>query len=78
MFLNTVDSIKTSLVKQLDSPLLWEDSMRAILDSGVDAFIETGPGKVLSGLLKRIDPSAVCYHVEDADSLKRTLEAVIK
>jgi [acyl-carrier-protein] S-malonyltransferase len=78
MFLNTVDSIKTSLVKQLDSPLLWEDSMRAILDSGVDAFIEAGPGKVLSGLLKRIDPSAVCYHVGDADSLKKTLEAVIK
>ncbi|MGE5894915.1 MAG: ACP S-malonyltransferase [bacterium] len=76
MFLNTVDSIKASLLKQLNSPLLWEDSMRTIIDSGVDAFIEVGPGKILSGLLKRIDASAVCHHVEDMASFNKTLDAL--
>ena len=55
MFLNTTGSIKASLIKQLDSPLLWEDSIRNILESGIDTFIEVGPGKILSGLIKRID-----------------------
>ncbi len=55
MFLNTTGSIKASLVKQLDSPLLWEDSVRNIIESGIRTFIEVGPGKVLSGLIRRID-----------------------
>ncbi len=78
MFLNTVDSIKASLVKQLDSPLLWEDSITAIIDSGIDAFIEIGPGKVLSGLVKRIDASVPCLNVEDTASLSSTLEELGK
>ncbi len=64
MYLNTVDSIKASLVKQLDSPLLWEDSVRNMTDSGVDAFVEVGPGKVLSGLIKRIAPDAATFHTD--------------
>lgn len=74
MFLNTTDSIRASLVKQLDSPLLWEDSITAIIDSGIDAFVEIGPGKVLSGLLRRIDSSAVCYNVDDPESLAKACE----
>lgn len=76
MFLHTGDSIKASLVKQLDSPLLWEDSMRTIIESGVDTFVEVGPNKVLTGLLKRIDPSVTFYNVEDPESLARTLDAL--
>ncbi len=74
MFLNTTDSIKASLVKQLDSPLLWEDSITAIIDSGIDAFVEIGPGKVLCGLLRRLDSSTICYNVDNPESLVRTLE----
>ncbi|RME67794.1 MAG: [acyl-carrier-protein] S-malonyltransferase [Nitrospirae bacterium] len=65
MFLQTVDSIKASLVKQLDSPLLWEDSIQAIIDSGVREFIEVGPGRVLTGLIKRIDPTVRVLNTED-------------
>jgi [acyl-carrier-protein] S-malonyltransferase len=75
-FLNNVESIKGSLVRQLNSPLLWEDSVRAIADSGVDTFVEVGPGKVLSGLIKRIEASAKTFHVEDMKSLEKTLEAL--
>src|SRR4030043_795634 len=53
-FLNKAEDIKLSLIRQLSNPLLWEDSIQAIKDSGVDTFIEVGPGKVLSGLIKRI------------------------
>jgi [acyl-carrier-protein] S-malonyltransferase len=74
MFLNTTDSIRASLVKQLDSPLLWEDSMLAIIDSGIDVFLEIGPSKVLTGLLRRIDSSSTCYNIEDPASLTKALE----
>ena len=74
MFLTSAERIKTSLVNQLNSPLLWEDSVRNMVETGIDTFIEVGPGKVLSGLIKRIEPSVKLYNVEDSASLKRTLE----
>ena len=74
IFLTSAERIKTSLVNQLNSPLLWEDSIRNMVETGIDTFIEVGPGKVLSGLIKRIEPSVKLYNVEDSASLKRTLE----
>lgn len=47
--------IKEKLLQQLYSPVLWEDTVRKLLDLGVDTFIEIGPGKVLSGLIKKVD-----------------------
>ena len=76
MFLNDRGSIKNSLIRQLNNPLLWEDSIRAISDSGVDTFIEVGPGKVLTGLIKRIEPSAKAFNVEDMKSLENTLASI--
>jgi [acyl-carrier-protein] S-malonyltransferase len=76
LFLSTADSIRTSLVRQLNSPLLWEDSIRNMADAGIDTFIEVGPGKVLSGLIKRIVPEATVCNVEDSESLNKTLEVV--
>ncbi len=76
IFLSTVDGIKASLVKQLNSPVLWEDSVKEIIKSGINVFIEVGPGKVLSGLIKRIAPEAVIFNVEDRDSLDKTLEGL--
>lgn len=71
-FLNDAESIKDSLVRQLSNPLLWEDSIRNIAASGINTFIEVGPGKVLSGLIKRIVPETKVFNVEDV----RTLEGV--
>lgn len=76
MFLNNVESIKGSLVRQLSSPLLWEDSIRVISDSGVETFVEVGPGRVLSGLIKRIEDRAKIFNVEDMKSLEKTLGAL--
>jgi [acyl-carrier-protein] S-malonyltransferase len=72
-FLDNVESIKTSLVRQISSPLLWEDSIIAIANSGIDTFVEVGPGKVLSGLIKRIVSQTRVLNVEDVKSLEKTL-----
>jgi [acyl-carrier-protein] S-malonyltransferase len=64
IFLNTVGSIKASLVKQLNSPLLWEDSVRNMIDSGITTFVEVGPGKVLSGLIRRIDTAVTTLNTD--------------
>ena len=76
IFLNDGDSVKKSLIRQLNNPLLWEDSIKAIFDSGIDTFIEVGPGRVLSGLIKRIEPSAKIFNVEDVKSLENTLTSI--
>lgn len=65
--------IRQALVNQLNGPVLWEDSVRAIVKAGVDTFIELGPRKVLSGLIKRIDGSVRILNVEDPESLEKTL-----
>lgn len=59
------EQIRENLVRQVVSPVLWEDSMRAMLRRGIDEFYEIGPGRVLRGLLKRIDRKAACQTVND-------------
>lgn len=76
LFLYDSGSIKKSLVRQLNNPLLWEDSIKAIFDSGIDTFIEVGPGKVLSGLIKRIEPSAKVFNIEDMKSFENTMISI--
>jgi [acyl-carrier-protein] S-malonyltransferase len=67
--------IQTSLIRQLPSPVLWEDSVRAMTALGVKTFVEVGPGTVLSGLIKRILPDAVTLNVNDPKSLEATRAA---
>ncbi len=59
------DEIRDLLVKQVSSQVLWEDSMRSLLAQGYDQFYEVGPGRVLRGLLKRIDRRVSCQGVFD-------------
>jgi [acyl-carrier-protein] S-malonyltransferase len=73
IFLSTVDGIKAALVKQLNNPVLWEDSIIAMTKAGIDTFIEVGPGKVLSGLIKRIAPDVKIFTVNNRESLEKTL-----
>jgi [acyl-carrier-protein] S-malonyltransferase len=64
------DSIADLLVRQLVSPVQWEQSVRFMIDSGVTDFIEVGPGSVLSGLIKRIDGAVGTVSVVDTASVK--------
>jgi [acyl-carrier-protein] S-malonyltransferase len=60
------DEIRELLVRQVVSPVLWEDSIRHMLDAGVDEFYEIGPGRVLRGLLKRINRKLPCTTINDS------------
>jgi [acyl-carrier-protein] S-malonyltransferase len=59
------EEIRDLLVQQVVSPVKWEDSMRYLQSQGCDAFYEVGPGRVLRGLMKRIDRKAACQGVLD-------------
>ena len=74
--LKNPDEIKDSLVRQLHNPLLWEDSIRVMIENGVDTFVEVGPKTVLSGLIKRIDKSVKILNVGDKESLEETLKTL--
>lgn len=64
----------TSLIRQVSSPVRWLESMRLLFDQGVQTFIEVGPGKVLSGLMRQISRDVNCFNVEDAASLQAAVE----
>jgi [acyl-carrier-protein] S-malonyltransferase len=65
------ERVKFLLVGQVSSPVRWEDSMRRMIRDEVECFMEIGPGKVLSGLMKRIDPNRETLHIEDMKTLKK-------
>jgi len=60
------DEVRQLLVQQVVKPVLWENSMRKMLDAGIDEFYEIGPGRVLRGLLRRIDRKVSCTTVNDS------------
>ncbi len=68
--------IKKCLIEQVSSSVLWEDSIRHMIDMGVDTFIEVGPGKTLSAFVKKIDKSLYVYNVEDIESLENTIVSI--
>jgi len=70
------EAIKDSLVRQLNEPLLWEDSIAFMVAADVNTFVEVGPKTVLSGLIKRISRDVRILHVEDLKSLNDALSAL--
>jgi [acyl-carrier-protein] S-malonyltransferase len=72
--ITTGDEARDALVRQVSLPVRWEESMRELVEQGVSMFVEVGPGKVLSGILRQIDRSVHCVNVEDEASLVTALE----
>ncbi len=68
------DGARDALVRQVTGSVKWEDSMRLLIESGVQTLIEVGPGKVLCGLMRQIDRSKTCVNVGDEASLLKALE----
>lgn len=75
-YVGSKDEIKPLLIKQVSNSVLWEDSIRKMLADGIDTFVEVGPGKALSGFIKKITKDAAVYNVEDMASLEKTLEGL--
>jgi [acyl-carrier-protein] S-malonyltransferase len=66
--------VRAGLKRQVTAPVRWEQSMGILLSQGVTLFLEVGPGKVLSGLMRQIDRQAECVRVEDVATLNEVLE----
>ena len=76
------DEVKEKLVKQVSSSVLWQDSIEFLIEKNVDTFIEIGPGKSLTGFVKRIskalDKNVKAYHVNNIDTFNKTVSAIRK
>lgn len=72
-YIKSKDDIKGLLEKQVSSSVRWEDGIRRMIADGVDTFIEVGPGKALSGFMRKIDKEMKVFNVEDVASLEKTL-----
>lgn len=70
------EEIPGLLVKQVYSPVLWEDSVAWLIAQGVDTFIEFGPGSVLTGLIRKIDKSVRTFNVSSLESVEQTAQAL--
>lgn len=67
------DEIKSLLISQLNAPVRWEETIRNMINNGAEEFVEIGPGKVLQGLVKRINPDVKCYGIEKFSDLEKYL-----
>ena len=72
-YVSEPDEIRTALVKQLDNPVLWKQSMENLMEDGITKFCEFGPGKVLTGLLQKIDSTKEVKNIESIKSIEECL-----
>lgn len=71
-----VENIKDTLIKQVMSPVKWEQTIKNLINLGVDTFIELGPGKTLSSFVKKVSKEVNVYNVEDLSSLEKTCKGI--
>lgn len=72
------NQVKETLINQVSNSVLWENCVKTMVEQGVDTFVEIGPGKVLSGFVKKINKEAKVLNVENVESLNATLEELLK
>jgi [acyl-carrier-protein] S-malonyltransferase len=75
--ITTGEQARAGLIGQVSAPVLWEQSMRKLIALGANTFLEVGPGKVLSGLLRQIDSGVTALQVQDEATLAATLQSVL-
>ena len=68
---DNIDTIKNLLIKQIESTVKWRESVQYMIKNGVKKFIEIGPGKVLTGLVKRIDKNIESYSINNDEDIKK-------
>jgi [acyl-carrier-protein] S-malonyltransferase len=69
-YVTRAEDIREALARQVNNPVLWEDSMNKLLADGFDTFYEIGPGRVLAGILRRMAPKVAIYNLRNLDDLK--------
>ena len=71
------EDVRQGLVRQVDAPVLWSDTIRRLRADGFDTFVEVGTGNVLSGLVRRIDRDATCYQAGTVESLEQVVADLV-
>ncbi len=71
------DEVRDGLIRQVDAPVLWSETIRRMRADGFDTFVEVGTGKVLSGLVRRIDRDAVCYQAGTVETVERVIAELV-
>ena len=74
--ISTASEAREALIRQVSMPVRWEESVRLLLDEGVNTFVEVGPTRVLTGLLRQIERSVAALNVEDEKSLAVTVQKI--
>ncbi|AYD41329.1 [acyl-carrier-protein] S-malonyltransferase [Clostridium fermenticellae] len=72
--INSIDDVKPYLKKQVMSTVLFEKTIRNMIDMGIDTFVEVGPGKALSGFVKRVDRKLTILNIQDLSTLEGAIE----
>jgi [acyl-carrier-protein] S-malonyltransferase len=72
-YISEPQEIKASLVKQVFSPVLWESSIELFIRTGYNFFVEVGPGRALTGFMKKINKGVTSFYVQDRETLKKLL-----
>jgi [acyl-carrier-protein] S-malonyltransferase len=75
-YVHTPDAIRRALTLQVSNAVLWQDSVERLINDGFDTFVEVGPGKSLSGLMKKINPNVRAHQVEDLKTLDKVVSAL--
>jgi [acyl-carrier-protein] S-malonyltransferase len=75
-YITQPEQIRNILISQVTSPVQWEASIKRMVNSGVTTFIEVGPGKVLSGLVRRIDKDVTTLNVDTSNDVEKVLEVL--
>ena len=70
------DEIATALEGQMNNPVRWEEGINYLISQGTGVFVEVGPGKVLTGLIKKIDKNVLTLNVEDPISLEKAIKSL--
>jgi [acyl-carrier-protein] S-malonyltransferase len=70
-YVSNIHETKDLLVKQVYSPVRWEQSVRNMIADGVDLFVEIGPGKTIAGFLRKIDKSVKCVSISKYEDLEK-------
>ena len=75
-YVRNPEEVKDLLVKQVSSPVRWQQCVEAMIADGVDTFVEIGPGRTLTGFLRKIDRNVKGFHVEKPEDMENVLQAL--
>lgn len=76
-YVTDIKETKALLAKQISSPVRWEESVRTMIEDGVDTFVEIGPGKTLAGFMRRIDKGVKVYNIGTWEDMEKVIAELV-